>query len=96
MQPKVIILYGADYMPSKKVLKYFSYFDPLNITWLDDSSCSIEFANSDTAKKAIYENAEHFDKKQQYERILLQGFEDLPLRDQLQWFSLAPYYEMAF
>lgn len=83
-------------MPTRKIIKYFSYFEPLNITWLDDSSCEIEFSSVAQTKRAIYENGSDFTKKTLFEQELTTDFETKTLKEQLKWFELAPYYEMAF
>jgi hypothetical protein len=67
-------------MPTRKVIKYFSYFNPLDIKWLNDSTCKIIFGTEAITKKAIYENAEHFKDKQKYQTILEESFNDLPLK----------------
>jgi hypothetical protein len=57
-------------MPTRKVIKYFSYFNPLEIKWLNDSTCTISFETETAAKRAIYENAENFDDKRRYQGLL--------------------------
>jgi hypothetical protein len=51
-----IVVYGLDFMTMPRVVKYFNYFNPLDIEWLNDSSCLITFETDDIARRAIVEN----------------------------------------
>jgi hypothetical protein len=50
--PDSIYLYGTDYMSNDDVKKYFDRFGVQKITWLNDSSCTVQFENTDNAERA--------------------------------------------
>ena len=49
-------LYGVDYLSTKKIMEYFSYFKPIKVEWLNDTSCNVIFPSNDNALQALNTN----------------------------------------
>lgn len=90
------MIYGADYMSTHKVLKYFTYFELSEIRWLDDSSCLIGLWDLNKARKAIFENAEHYLDKKAYEEELTAAASSNNIAQRLKWYRILPYYQLGF
>jgi hypothetical protein len=47
IQPNILYLYGTDFMSTEDVQSYFERFGKLDIKWINDSSCSIQFESDE-------------------------------------------------
>merc|ERR1719262_1887680 len=57
---EVLYCWGVDFLTTQDVLAAFSSFNPVNIEWLDDSSCNIVFGDGDTTKRVINDLSDEF------------------------------------
>lgn len=51
-----MILFGVDFLGTKKIQTFFSMVNPVKITWVDDSHCKLIFQSPEDAKEAIMSN----------------------------------------
>lgn len=70
-----IYLYGVDYMSTKAILEYFTYFSPSKVEWINDTSCNVVFPTHDNALQALNTNCldsiQNFESFENYKRPAL-------------------------
>jgi hypothetical protein len=52
--PDSLYLYGTDYMSNKDIKYYLIHFPHVRIKWINDSSCTLNFASPEEADRAYF------------------------------------------
>ena len=52
-----LYVFGVDFMSSDQVMAYFEVFYPVEVEWLNDSSCNVKFPSPEVALLAYNTNA---------------------------------------
>ena len=53
LEKEAVVVYGVDFMDTKRVLKHFGVYNVKELNWINDSSCKIVFEDEDAAQNVF-------------------------------------------
>jgi hypothetical protein len=48
-----LYVFGVDFLSTAGVFRHFESYDPVSVTWIDDSSCIVKFPHNDKVKSVL-------------------------------------------